>query len=101
MRTPGDRKETLCKNNGWIIFSFNLLHLAHKIIKIFLEWKISNQIIKKGGNMDMNKKEIKKGANGAYVDDGENLRKVDQRGNGSEKPKPTSAVIRQLAPLGD
>jgi len=41
------------------------------------------------------------GANGAYVDDGENIRKVDQHGNGSEKPKPTSAVIRQVAPLGD
>ena len=51
----------------------------------------------------MNKEEIKvkTGSNGQYVDDGENLRNVDQSGNGSRKPKPTSAIIRQIAPLGD
>ena len=46
-------------------------------------------------------KKIKMGSNGQYIDDGENLRKVDQSGNGSQKPKSTTAVIRQLAPLGD
>lgn len=49
----------------------------------------------------MDKKDIKTGSNGQYVDDGENLRKIDQHGNGSEKPKTTSAIIRQIAPLGD
>lgn len=49
----------------------------------------------------MEGKEIKTGSNGQYIDDGENLHKVDQRGNGSEKPKPTSAIIRQILPFGD
>lgn len=44
---------------------------------------------------------IKTGANGQYTDDGENLHNLDQRGNGSQKPKSTSAIIRQVAPLGD
>lgn len=49
----------------------------------------------------MKDKKIMDGANGAYIDDGENIRKIDQHGNGSEKPKPTSAIIRQILPLGD
>jgi hypothetical protein len=51
--------------------------------------------------MDPEEVKIKTGPNGLYVDDGENLRNLHQPGNGSQKPKSTGAIIRQLAPLGD
>lgn len=44
--------------------------------------------------------DIKNGANGLYQDDGENLRRVDQSGNGSNKTS-FSAYLRHLLPLGD
>lgn len=44
--------------------------------------------------------DIKDGANGLYKDDGENLRRVDQGGNGSKKTS-FSEYLRHILPLGD
>jgi hypothetical protein len=45
--------------------------------------------------------EIKEGANGLYVDDGENLHRVDQSGNGSDKVPTPEEIARRLEPGGD
>lgn len=44
---------------------------------------------------------ILEGANGQYVDDGENLHRVDQSGNGSDKMPTQEEIARRLQPNGD
>jgi len=44
---------------------------------------------------------IKDGANGPYKDDGENLSRVNQRGNGSDKAHSTEALANRIQSNGD
>ena len=44
---------------------------------------------------------IREGANGPYVDDGENLYRVDQSGNWSDKAPTPEEIARRLEPNGD
>ncbi len=44
---------------------------------------------------------IKNGANGLYKDDGENLSRVDQSGNGSEKAESLETIAKKLQSNGD
>ena len=44
---------------------------------------------------------IREGANGSYIDDGESLRRVDQRGNGSDKALSAEALANRIQSNGD